>query len=257
MNGIKKILRTCLALAMLAIIGVTLPLSFAGSLILWCVTAPFDPNRKVLHLYSCYCMAFWLYLMPDWHIRVDGREKIRKDKVYVIICNHQSLLDILIAAQLFTHFKYVSKAEVTKIPMIGWQLALNRYILIRRGYVNSISKMMTDCEHALAQGSSILLFPEGTRSKDGQIMPFKPGAFILAEKQHAPVLPVVIYGTRDAIPIDSRISLDAQRIWMKVLDPIPYEEYSQYSHEENLVRVRTLMAKHLKLMEKRLELGLS
>lgn len=256
MNGLKKIGGVALSLMMLTVVFVTAPIFFTLSLVLWCLTAPFDPNRKVLHRFSCYCLAFWAKIMPTWKIKVDGREKIDPNGVYVIVCNHQSQLDIIMSALLFTHFKFVSKAEILKVPVIGWQIALNRYIMIRRGYVNSISKMMTDCEKALAMGSSILLYPEGTRSEDGQIKPFKPGAFILAEKQKVPVLPVVIYGTRDALPKNSLMSLGVHQIRLKVLDPIPYEEYSRYSHEENLVRTRDLMAKHLKLIEKRLELGL-
>lgn len=256
MNVFQKIGGVVLSLMMLTVVVITTPIFFSISLVLWCVTVFFDPNRKVLHRFICYCLAFWAYIMPTWKIKVEGREKIDQNAVYVIVCNHQSQLDIVMTALLFTHFKWISKAEILRVPFIGWQMALNRYILIRRGYVNSISKMMADCEKALSMGSSILLYPEGTRSEDGQIKPFKPGAFILAEKQKIPVLPVVLYGTRDALPKNSLVSFGIHHIRLKVLDPIPYEEYSQYSHEENLAKTRDLMAKHIKLIEKRLELGL-
>jgi 1-acyl-sn-glycerol-3-phosphate acyltransferase len=256
MKTLKNLGGVLLSVSMLVIIAVTSIVFFCISLVLWVFTAPFDRNRKVLHLFSCYCLAFWAFIMPTWRIKVEGREKIDKNKVYVIVANHQSQLDIVMTALLFAHFKWISKAEIVKVPIIGWQMALNRYILLKRGYVNSISKMMADCEKALESGSSILLFPEGTRSVDGEIMPFKPGAFILAEKQKASVLPVVIYGTLDALPKNTLMSLGVHRIRVKVLDEIPYEEYSKYSHEANLERTRDLMAKHLKLIEKRLELGL-
>jgi 1-acyl-sn-glycerol-3-phosphate acyltransferase len=255
-----KILKTlggmALSILMLILMVATAPVFFVVSLVLWCLTAPFDPNRKVLHRMTCYNLAFWTTLMPTWQIRVEGRDKIRKDAVYVIVANHQSQLDIPITALLFAHFKWISKAEIVRIPILGWQMALNRYILIKRGYVNSISKMMADCEKALAMGSSVLLFPEGTRSEDGQIKPFKPGAFILAEKLKVPVLPVVIHGTREALPKHSLISLGRHRITMKVLDEIPYEAYTAFSKEENLQKTRDLMDMHLKLIEKRQELGL-
>ena len=256
MNVLKTIGGVILSLLMLGVVAVSSLIFFCVSLVLWVFTAPFDKNRKILHMFTCYCLAFWAFIMPTWRIKVDGREKIRKGGVYVIIANHQSQLDIMMTALLFTHFKWISKAEILKVPILGWQMALNRYILIRRGYVNSISKMMADCEASLASGSSILLFPEGTRSEDGEIKPFKPGAFILAEKQKVPVLPVVIYGTKDALPKNSLMSLGMHRIVVKILDEIPFEDYSQFSHEENLEKARTLMAKHLKLIEKRMELGL-
>lgn len=256
MNGLKKLGGVCLSLIILGIVFVTAPIFFLVSLIIWSVTAPFDPNRKVLHRFTCYCLAFWALIMPTWRIKVEGREKIKKDSVYVIVANHQSQLDIPITALLFTHFKWISKAEMIAVPFLGWQMALNRYILIRRGYVNSIAKMMADCEKTLTMGSSVLLFPEGTRSEDGHIKAFKPGAFILAEKLKIPVLPVVIYGTRDALPKKSLISLGVHQIRLKVLDEIPYEEYSGRTQEENLLNTQQLMAKHLKLIAKRVELGL-
>ncbi|MBU1168454.1 MAG: 1-acyl-sn-glycerol-3-phosphate acyltransferase [Proteobacteria bacterium] len=256
MNVLKTLGGMCLSLLMLGVIASTALIFYVFSLIIWCVTAKFDPNRKVLHRFTCYCLAFWAFIMPTWRIKVEGREKIKKKGVYVIIANHQSQLDIIMTALLFTHFKWISKAEILKVPIVGWQMALNRYILIRRGYVNSIAKMMADCDKALDMGSSILLFPEGTRSDDGQIKEFKPGAFILAEKHKIPVLPIVIAGTREALPKNSLMTLGIHQIRLKVLDEIPYEEYSRHTHEENLESTRLLMAKHLKIMAKRLDLGL-
>lgn len=256
MSVLKRLGGVILSVLMLVIVVCTGPVFFLVSLVLWCLTAPFDPNRRVLHRFTCYCLAFWAFVMPTWRIKVEGREKIRKDAVYVIVANHQSQLDIVMTALLFTHFKWISKAEILRVPILGWQMALNRYILIRRGYVNSISKMMADCEAALEKGSSVLLFPEGTRSIDGTIQPFKPGAFILAGKQKVPVLPVVICGTLDALPKNSMLSLGVHHIRVKVLDEIPYEDHATRSQEENRDMVRDLMAKHLTLMKKRLELGL-
>ena len=256
MNALKILAGFVLSILMLVTVAVSSMVFFCLSLVLWVFTAPFDRNRKVLHRFTSYCLAFWAYIMPTWRIKVEGREKIRKDRVYVIVANHQSQLDIVMTALLFTHFKWISKAEILKVPFVGWQMALNKYIVLRRGYVNSIARMMEDCERALESGSSILLFPEGTRSDDGEIKPFKPGAFILAEKQKVPVLPVVIYGTLNALPKNSLMSLGVHQIRVKVLDEIPYEEYSKHSHEENQEQTRVLMAKHLKLIEKRIGLGL-
>lgn len=256
MNMIKRVAGIVLSLLMLMTVAVSAMVFFCLSLVIWVFTAPFDRNRKVLHRFSCVCLAFWAYIMPTWKIRVEGREKIDRNKIYVIVVNHQSQLDIVMTALLFTHFKWVSKAEILKVPFVGWQMALNRYILIKRGYVNSIGRMMEDCERALSEGSSILLFPEGTRSVDGKIGPFKPGAFILAEKQKVSVLPVVISGTLNALPKKSFMSLGIHQIRVKVLDEIPYEDYSKNSPDVNREKTRELMSKHLKLIEKRLELGL-
>jgi len=104
---------------------------------------------------------------------VEGREKIRRDATYVIVSNHQSQLDILVLFRLYVHFKWVSKSEIFKIPLIGWNMVMNRYIKLRRGDKESIAQMMADSEERLAEGSSIFIFPEGSRSPDGRLKPFK------------------------------------------------------------------------------------
>lgn len=246
----------CVSFLMLVTIVVTAVISFFISLIIHAFTFPFDKKRIILHRLTCYCLAFWAYIMPTWKIKVEGREKIRKGERYMIIANHQSQLDIMMSALLFTDFKWIAKAEILKIPILGWQLALNKYITIKRGYVDSISKMMTDCENAIESGSSVLLFPEGSRSESGEIKAFKPGAFILAEKQKIPVLPVVIFGTKDALPKNSFVSFGIHKICIKVLDEIPYSELSESAPDENSEKARALIEKHYQLIEKRMELNL-
>jgi len=178
----KQCMGFLIFVTMLITVLLTAILFFLISLVLFGITVLFDSKRVVLHWYTCRCLAFWAFIIPLWKIDIKDREKINHKKQYVIIANHQSQLDIFITALLFCHFKWVSKDEILKVPVIGWQMALNRYITIKRGYVNSIAKMMKDCETAINKGSSVLIFPEGTRSTDGKIKPFKPGAFILAEK---------------------------------------------------------------------------
>lgn len=245
-----------ISLIMLVVIFSTSIITFLLSLIIWCLTFPFDKNRILLHRLTCYCLALWAYIMPTWRIRVEGREKIKKGERYLIIANHQSQLDIMLSALLFADFKWVSKAEILKVPILGWQMALNKYITVKRGYVNSISQMMTDCENAIESGSSVLLFPEGLRSESGEIKKFRPGAFILAEKQKVPVLPIVIYGTKDALPKNSFVSFGIHRIHIKVLDEIPYSKIFENSPEENSEKARLLIEKHYKLIQKRIELDL-
>jgi 1-acyl-sn-glycerol-3-phosphate acyltransferase len=90
------------------------------------------------------------------------------------------LLDILVLFRIYKHFKWVSKIENFRLPCIGWNMRLNRYIPLRRGDRESVRQMMDACETTLRAGSSIMMFPEGTRSKNGVLQPFKTGAFELA-----------------------------------------------------------------------------
>ncbi len=245
-----------ISLLMIGMIVITSIFSFSISLIIWVFTFPFDKKRIILHRLTCYCLAFWAYMMPTWRIKVEGREKIRKGEKFMIIANHQSQLDIMMSALLFADFKWVSKAEILKVPVLGWQMALNKYITIKRGYVNSISRMMTDCEKAIETGSSVLLFPEGSRSESGEIKEFKPGAFILAEKQKLPVIPVVIYGTKDALPKNSFVSFGTHQICIKVLDEISYSELAKSTPDENAEKARVLIEQHYNIIKKRIELNL-
>src|SRR5437764_5945818 len=152
---------------------------FPVAVLLWAVTAPFDRRRVLLHRFTCFWASLYTWLNPAWRVEVHGREKIRRDAAYVIVANHQSLLDILVLFRLFVHFKWVSKIENFRVPCVGWNMSLNRYIKLRRGDKTSAQAMMRECERALAQGNSIMMFPEGTRSADGQLREFKHGAFTL------------------------------------------------------------------------------
>src|SRR5437870_1322111 len=201
---------------------------FPVALVIWAVTAPVDRRRALLHRFTCFWASLYTWLNPAWRVRVEGRERIRPDAAYVMVANHQSLLDILVLFRLFVHFKWVSKIENFRVPFIGWNMALNRYIKLRRGSRESVARALDACERALAQGSSIMMFPEGTRSPDGRLRAFKPGAFTLAQRTGAPILPIVIEGTASALraasscvrptwrsAIGSRAASPAPRRWSR------------------------------------------
>ena len=173
---------------------------FLGAVLLWLVTLPFDRDGRVLHLYSCFWAQLYFYVNPVWHLRVDGRERLPWRGPAVLVSNHESLGDILVLFGLYRPFKWVSKAENFKLPLIGWNMHLNRYVPLVRGDKVSIAKMMKGCEYWLSRGVPILMFPEGTRSFDGQVKPFKDGAFALAMKMKCPIIPVVLTGTARTLP---------------------------------------------------------
>ena len=230
-----------ISILILTVIVVTSIFYYFIAVLIWLLTRPFDRRLRLLHLYTCYWGAFYTYIVPAWKIRVEGREKIRRDATYVIVSNHQSQLDILVLFRLYVHFKWVSKSEIFKIPLIGWNMVMNRYIKLRRGDKESIARMMADSEERLAEGSSIFIFPEGSRSPDGRLKPFKMGAFILAKKMKAPILPVVVEGTRHALPKYSINFHGTHRIRVRVLDEVPYESFAGASEEELSKRIRGLM----------------
>jgi 1-acyl-sn-glycerol-3-phosphate acyltransferase len=205
---------------------------FPVALAIWAATRPFDPRRRLLHLFTCFWASLYTWLTPVWRVHVEGREKIRPEATYVMVANHQSLLDILVLFRLFVHFKWVSKIENFRVPCIGWNMTLNGYIPLRRGDRQSIGEMMSACSRALDDGNSIMMFPEGTRSADGRLKAFKHGAFTLAQASGCPILPIVIEGTAHALPKRGFVLRGRFPIAIRVLDEIPHEKFRGWPVEQ-------------------------
>jgi 1-acyl-sn-glycerol-3-phosphate acyltransferase len=221
---------------------------FAGALVLFALTAPIDRRRKLLHLYTCAWAYHYVKVLPLWSARFDGRSHVRDDRTYVLVANHQSLGDILVLFGLFKHYKWVSKRAIFQVPFIGWNMTLNDYVALLRGDPKSIEEMMNACRVHLRRGSSVMIFPEGTRSTDGEIKPFKHGAFTLAVELGVEVVPIVIDGTRDALP---KHGLKLDHPWglpvrVRVMEPVKPE--GGENALELMERVRTKMLAELNHM---------
>lgn len=230
---IKRILSTAFWL----FIVVTSLALFPVAVLIWAVTKPFDRRLVVLHQFTCFWASLYTWFNPAWRVHIEGREKIRSNVAYVMIANHQSLLDILVLFRLFVHFKWVSKIENFRVPAIGWNMALNRYIKLRRGDAASIEQMMTACEATVAEGSSIMMFPEGTRSVDGRLKAFKHGAFTIAKRAAAPLLPIIVEGTANALPKRGFVLQGRHAIRVRVLDEIPYRTFAHMSVDDLVAMV--------------------
>jgi len=211
---------TAYSFAYWAFVVATMPVLFAGALTVFLATFAFDRRRVALHLYSCAWATFYLVMNPLWRLRVEGRGKLSWRGPAVLVANHLSLLDILVLYALFRPFKWVAKAELFRVPVVGWNMALNDYVPLRRGDRESIRAMMDRCRAHLARGTPVLLFPEGTRSRDGRMQPFKEGAFRLALEAGCPVVPIAIAGTFDSLPKTGVILKNGMRARVRVLDRI-------------------------------------
>jgi 1-acyl-sn-glycerol-3-phosphate acyltransferase len=234
----------------LFIVGTTSIPCYLIALLIRLVTYPFDRRLRLLHLFTCFWGSFYTWIMPPWRIRIEGRENVRRNATYMVVSNHQSQLDILVAFRLFFHYKWVSKIEMFKVPFIGWNMTLNRYVRLKRGDRESIEQMMADCEERLDEGSSVFFFPEGTRSPDGAVKDFKLGAFQLAKKKKVPLLPIVISGTNKALPKYNMNFNGIQKIFLKIFPEIPYKDFENLSAEETAALVRNFIIKNLAVMDK-------
>jgi len=214
-----------LSLAYWALICVTAPSFFLGAMVIFAVTALVDRRRIVLHLYSCAWASFFVAVNPLWRLRISGRDRLPWRGPAVLVANHASLVDILVLFGLFRPYKWVSKRENFQIPFIGWNMTLNGYVPLVRGDRASVVTMLDRCRVLLAQGSPILMFPEGTRTRDGHMQPFKDGAFELAHELGLPVIPVAVHGTRRALPkhgVVLRNHIDAHVEVLAPLDPAAF-----------------------------------
>lgn len=234
--------RRIASVAFWAFIVATSILLFPIAVIIFILTAPFDPRRRALHQFTCFWASLYTWVNPLWRVHTNHRDRIDPDTTYVMVANHLSLLDILVLFRLFTHYSWVSKVENFKVPVIGWNMRLNGYIPLVRGDKASAAVMMEQCRATLRRGTSIMMFPEGTRSKDGQLRDFKPGAFQLALECQVPILPIVISGTGNALPKRGFVLQGKHDIGITVLEPIPYEQFAGQDPRELAEHVRAIIA---------------
>ncbi len=219
-----------------AFVALTMPLFFLLALAIFLVTLPFDRRRVALHLFSCFWASFYIYANPLWRVRFTGREKLPRKGPAVIVANHLSLVDILVLYGLYRPFKWVSKAELFRVPIVGWNMVLNDYVRLRRGDRESIRAMMEHCREHLARGTPVLIFPEGTRSATGALQPFKDGAFRLAMDAGAPVFPVALRGTYDTLPKSGLVLRQRMDGTVQVLDPIDPARYGSVAELRDATR---------------------
>ncbi|OFZ47346.1 MAG: hypothetical protein A3D92_18615 [Bacteroidetes bacterium RIFCSPHIGHO2_02_FULL_44_7] len=166
---------------------------------------PFDRERKNIHFFISFWAKTVITVCPMMTVRLDGAEHLKRGETYIFVANHQSIADILAVLHLRHPFKFVAKQELFWIPFFGWSLFLSGYMPIARGSKTSGRAVLERASHYLKRGVSVLLFPEGTRSLDGELRDFKPGAFKLAAEEGIPIVPIIIDGTRDLIPKGSRL----------------------------------------------------
>lgn len=172
---------------------------FVPALALFLLTVWWDPKRRWLRRYTTYWGAHYLTWAPFAGVKVRGREHLKGVSGCIYVVNHQSMCDILAVYGTYLDLAWVSKIENFYAPFLGWNMWLNGYVALRRGHLGSIRKMLRRSEQMLRSGQALCVFPEGTRSPDGQLIPFHRGAFWLAARAGVPIVPLVIDGTQEVI----------------------------------------------------------
>ncbi|MBI2376663.1 MAG: 1-acyl-sn-glycerol-3-phosphate acyltransferase [Deltaproteobacteria bacterium] len=162
-------------------------------------------------------------LTPLWRFSVEGDGPADiGERGYVVVSNHESSSDPFLLSWLPWDMRWIAKEEMFRWPVIGTLMRASGDVPLRRGDRRSVARMFQVCDETLRAGLSVMIFPEGTRSPDGNLLPFKLGAFEMAIRAGAPILPLAIEGTRGCRPKGSLWFGDARAV-VKVLDPIPTE----------------------------------
>lgn len=164
------------------------------------VTARFDHGRYTVGYFFRQIPVVMAALNPLWRFRVAGTMPADPRRPYVVVSNHESFVDILLISHLPWEMKWLSKAELFRIPVLGWLLRLAGDVPIQRGFGPSAVEAIAKCREVLADRVSVMIFPEGTRSTTADLLPFKDGAFRLAIDAGVPILPLVVHGTSTALP---------------------------------------------------------
>lgn len=153
-------------------------------------------------------------------VEVIGEIRYRSESNYLVVSNHAGMADIpILLGALKLNLRFVAKEELGKIPIFGWALKRAGYVMIKRGQNREALKSLLDAVDVLRSGRSVHIFPEGTRSKTGSLLPFKRGAFLVAKKGGAPLLPVTLVGSNLITPKKS-LKINKGTVRMVIGNPL-------------------------------------
>ncbi len=218
------------------------------------VTWPFDRDRYIAGRTFRIVGATCVKLNPLWTFTTDGVRIRDPRRPYVAVSNHESYADIFLISHLPWEMKWLGKEQLFRIPFLGWMMWLAGDIPVKRGTRESIVTAMNACREKLKKRLSVMIFPEGTRTPDGALLPFKDGAFRLAIENNVPILPIVLAGTRRAMAKHT-FQFQKTRAICRVLEPIETTGLTLADLQSLKQRTRDVIAAAKERLH--LELGLS
>ena len=188
--------------SILAWIGISISTMFWTSLIalVWLFHRWIDPHRRVAHRLCSYWGRLLVRMAPGCRVILHGLENIPKDGPVIFMSNHQSYVDVPALFFVPGQFRWMADRGLFNIPFFGWAMSMAGYIPVDRGNPRAAIRTLAAAREMLEKGTSIFLFPEGTRSHTGVFGRFQMGGFRLAAESGVPVVPVVLTGTRFLLP---------------------------------------------------------
>lgn len=183
-------------------------------------------------------------------VTVKGRSNIDSAGYYIYMSNHLSNFDIpVLLAYLPVQFRWLAKAELFKIPLFGYAMQRAGYISIDRSNFRSAVQSLKRAAKNIRDGVSVLIFPEGTRSQDFNIQPFKKGGFVLAVDSGVPIIPVIIHGTWPIMP-KKRVLVKPGNVVLEIAKPIKSSDYTRKTKEDLMEKVRNVLIESFEKVNK-------
>ena len=183
------------------------------------LTWPLSPRGDLYLLYA-RIWSGWILGFLGIPLAVTGRERLEPGQTYVLMSNHQSVFDIFALFRSCDRpFRMVAKRILFWIPILGWSMWMCGFIPIDRSNRDSAIRSLDRAARKIRSGVSVLVFPEGTRSRDGTLQPFKKGGFMMALEAGVPVVPVVVLGT-DAIMEKGSLRVGRADVTVRIGTPI-------------------------------------
>jgi 1-acyl-sn-glycerol-3-phosphate acyltransferase len=168
--------------------------------------------------------VLWLLLVP---IKVSGRENVDPKQSYVFVANHQSFLDVFaVYGWLPNNFKWLMKKEIRRVPFVGTACAVAGHIFVDRSNPRAALQSMEKVKKELVDGISTVIFPEGTRTKTGEIGRFKQGAFKIAMDMELPVVPITLNGFYKAMPSGQPFANPFSHLSLHIGKPIDISQFT-------------------------------
>lgn len=218
---------------------VTLP---SGLLIL--LLAPFDRTGKLVDRISRW-WSWAILRIGGVRLKVEGLDRLDPSRQYIFMANHRSNIDIPVLVQSLAEFqlRWLAKKELLFVPFFGWAVLASRQIIVDRSNRSRAIAILRRAREKIAGGISVVIFPEGTRSISGQLLPFKKGGFVLALRTRTPIVPVVINGSGTILPRrDWRIR--PGEIEVIIGEPLPVEQYHPANIPSLVGHVRKVIESH-------------
>ena len=199
------------------------------------LTFPFDPFRRIPNRVLSWMAWCMMHPSPSWQIQIEHTELLNKTTPTIYVCNHESFLDIPLIYQLPIRMKWVVKHSMTYIPIMGWLVRLTGQLTINRSKKSALKKL-NNLVQPLKSGIPVMLFPEGTRSLDGSLQPFKNGAFLLAMEHGFPIQPLVIEGAFEVLRSGSSLFQPKAYFLLRVLPSVDPKEFASMSELKQTVQ---------------------